>query len=96
MQCEDSAVRQQKIKDKKPIYVQVSICKDIVVTGTNSGQVTILDIPRRAILYQGAPHGYSWVNGVCAYNDVVATGAMNGSLAIMSVLNNKEVIVECR
>ena len=91
MQCEDSGVQQ------KTIHVNLSISQNILVTGTSNGtdngQVTVWDITSKARLYRGAPHGSPWVTGVCAHSDLVATGAEDGSLAILTT--KPRVSMEC-
>ena len=78
MQCEDIAVQLLMKNENNPMHVNLSISKNIVVTGTNNGQVRVLDIGRKAMLYKGAHHGRIEILAVCTYNNVVATGAVDG------------------
>ena len=97
LQCEDiTALQEMEMENEKNnISVQLSISQNILVTGTNNGQVTVWDIVSKARLYRGAHHGRSYVNVVCVHSDLVATAA-NGSLAILTVNNTKpRVSMEC-
>ena len=94
MQCEEnSGVQQQSWNKDETIYVNLSIYQNILVTSTSKGQVTVWDIASKAMLYKGAHHGSSGVLGVYAHSDLVATGAEDGSLAILTT--KPRVSMEC-
>lgn len=85
MRCEEDEVCSRMEKTDELVQVQLSIAKDVVVTVTTSGQVTVWDIRNHEICYREAHHGHIPIYGVCAFGDLIVTGGSDGSLAILTV-----------
>jgi len=78
------------------LSIQLDLTDQVIVTVTGCGVVTIWDRKTGDNLYRGAHHGYEPVLGVRAIGDMVVTGGINGSLAILSLQENySKVKLEC-
>jgi len=76
--------------------VQLDMTDEVVVTVTGCGVVTVWDRFTKDILYREAHHGYEPVLGVRAVGDVIVTGGINGSMAVLSLSKTlPRVRVEC-
>ena len=65
--------------------VQLDMTEEVVVTVTGCGVVTVWDRLTMEMLYREAHHGYEPVLGVRSVGDVIITGGINGSMAVLSV-----------
>jgi len=76
--------------------VQLDMTEEVVVTVTGCGVVTVWDRVTMEMLYREAHHGYEPVLGVRAVGDVVITGGINGSMAVLSLSQTMpRVKLEC-
>ena len=65
--------------------VQLDMTEEVVVTVTGCGVVTVWDRLTMEMLYREAHHGYEPVLGVRSVGDVIITGGINDSMAVLSV-----------
>jgi len=76
--------------------VQLDMTNEVVVTVTGCGVVTVWDRLTMEVLYREAHHGYEPVLGVRAVGDIIITGGINGSMAVLTVSTTEpRVRLEC-
>jgi len=69
----------------EPASVQLDMTEEVLVTVTGCGVVTVWDRRTGSQRYRGHHHGYEPVLGVKVLGDLIVTGAIQGSLAVLTV-----------
>jgi len=75
------------------LSIQLDMTETVIVTVTGCGVVTVWDRRSGENLYRAAHHGYEPVLGVRVVGDLVVTGGIHGSLAVLSLKPSEPRVV---